>query len=64
VTHRVQVSISWNPPSLGWVKLNTDGVNRGGLVFGCGEMISGTYGNWIRGFSKYIVSCNVFVPEL
>jgi hypothetical protein len=55
----VQFSICWNPQPFDWVKLNTDGVNRGGLVSGCGGMISGT-----NGFSKYIISCNVFVVEL
>jgi len=52
VAPKIQVSIRWLPPQVGWVKLNIDGASRRGMQTGCGGIIRDSDGNWICGFTK------------
>lgn len=49
-------------PMPGWVTLNTDGSSCQGIA-GCGGLICGPRGRWIRGFSK-VGRANAFMAEL
>ncbi|GAU46467.1 hypothetical protein TSUD_402340 [Trifolium subterraneum] len=61
---RINVMIGWEPPSQGWVKLNTDGARKNERVAGCGGIIRNNIGDWIGGFAKHVGSCSAFVAEL
>ncbi|MCI11142.1 ribonuclease H protein [Trifolium medium] len=63
-TSRRQIQVRWNPPMVGWVKLNTDGASRGGIITGCGGVIRGSEGQWLGCFCKKIGRCNVITAEL
>jgi hypothetical protein len=41
------VFVSWKPPPVGWVRLNTDGSCRDGGHIGCGGIIKGSDGEWL-----------------
>jgi ribonuclease HI len=57
--------ISWKPPPLGFLKLNTDGSALGNPgPANAGGLICDTNGMWIRGFSRYIGTTNSFAAEL
>jgi ribonuclease HI len=56
--------IGWKPPKEGFIKLNTDEAVVNSQTAGCGGVIRGTQGEWIRGFAKNIGWCNAFVAEL
>jgi ribonuclease HI len=56
--------IGWQPPKEGFIKLNTDGAVGSTQVAGCGGVIRGSEGEWIRGFAKSVGRCNAFVAEL
>ncbi|KAK2430741.1 Polynucleotidyl transferase, ribonuclease H superfamily protein [Trifolium repens] len=58
------VNIGWTPPTLGWVKINTDGSRRRDGRAGCGGLIRGETKEWLGGFSKFIGLCSAFVAEL
>lgn len=45
--------------------LNTNGaLTSTGNVVGCGGLLRGSDGKWIRGFSKRLESCDLFMTEL
>lgn len=59
------LSVSWNPPSSGWVKLNTDGSVKGSCrAAGAGGALRDCHGNWIAGFAKNLGTMNSFQAEL
>lgn len=55
---RVNRMIAWNPPSEGWVKLNTDGASHGnpGLAT-VGGVLRDVIGGWRGGFALNIGIC-------
>jgi ribonuclease HI len=57
-------NIHWQPPSLGWIRLNTDGASKGEDIAGCGGVLRGNNGEWICGFSKGLGACSAYVAEL
>jgi ribonuclease HI len=57
------VQVGWTPPDAGWVCLNVDGACRNDVI-GCGGVIRGSDGEWIRGFSKFIGRGDAYIAEL
>ncbi|XP_010484806.1 PREDICTED: uncharacterized protein LOC104763089 [Camelina sativa] len=57
--------IAWSPPSVGWVKLNTDGASHGnpGLAT-AGGVLRDSDGAWIGGFAFNIGICTAPLAEL
>ena len=55
VTSKIPFPISWNRPSFGWHKLNTDGASIGnpGKVGGEG-VIRDCHGDWVKEYSRSI----------
>lgn len=52
--------VTWEPPQLGWVKVNVDGaVTRNRTRAGCGGVITDHKGNWIVGFTQMLTQCTV-----
>ncbi|MCI01168.1 ribonuclease H, partial [Trifolium medium] len=47
----------WQPPSNGWVKLNSDGSCKENGTTGCGGLLRGCGGEWLGGFAKSIGEC-------
>lgn len=64
-TSRVERLVSWRPPSMGWVKLNTDGASHGnpGRATAGGVLRDGD-GRWIQGFTFNIGVCSAPLTEL
>ncbi|MCI30342.1 ribonuclease H [Trifolium medium] len=58
------VLVGSKPPPKGWVKLNMDGSCREDGMIGCGAIISGSLGEWIRGFLKKIGIRSAYMEEL
>ncbi|KAK7244944.1 hypothetical protein RIF29_39773 [Crotalaria pallida] len=56
----------WYPPAQGWIRINSDGACRGDShEIGCGGVLRGSNGQWIRGYSKYLgVSSSPLIAEL
>ena len=62
---KINRSLRWERPPLGWKKLNTDGSwLRGADRAGCGGIVRDDQGEWIAGFAKHIGSTNSFTTEL
>ncbi|KAF7838458.1 reverse transcriptase [Senna tora] len=57
------VFIGWQPPPLGWWKLNTDGSCQNNLIGG-GGIIRDANGNWIHGFKKFLGEGDCLLAEL
>ncbi|KAF7801271.1 reverse transcriptase [Senna tora] len=58
-------SVGWDPPPLGWWKLNTDGSCQGNQnMIGGGSLIRDSNGNWVNGFSKFMGEGNNLIAEL
>lgn len=56
---------TWQPPDVGWVKLNTDGsCSRGLAHIGCGGVIRDHSGKWLWGFSSYEGHGDAYMAEL
>ncbi|KAK8598510.1 hypothetical protein V6N13_094479 [Hibiscus sabdariffa] len=57
--------VHWNPPTDGWLKLNTD-VARSPIDgrASCEGVLRDHEGNWIQGFTKFIGRCSVVETEL
>lgn len=47
----IDLPSGWQPPTPAWCKLNTDGSWRTPDIGGCGGLIRGNQGEWIKGFS-------------
>ena len=57
--------ITWERPTCGWLRLNTDGSSLGNLgLAGGGGIIRDEEGNWIVGFARNIGITNNFQAEL
>ena len=55
MVHKEEKLIRWNPPSVGWVKLNTDGVLKASSgMTSTGGIIRDKNGNWLAGFAFHI----------
>ncbi|PNX66918.1 hypothetical protein L195_g063278, partial [Trifolium pratense] len=52
-TQRVVV-IGWNAPKEDFIKLNTDEACKVNQMAGCGGVIRGSQGEWIRGYAKNV----------
>jgi ribonuclease HI len=61
---KTEVLISWKPPPVGWVRLNTDGSCKEGNRAGCGGLVRGSEGEWLGGFPKFVGSCSACIAEL
>ena len=56
--------VRWEKPSMGWVKLNTDGfANASSGAAGGGGLIRDDRGNWIVGYSRKIGKTNSFLAK-
>ncbi|CAA7054619.1 unnamed protein product [Microthlaspi erraticum] len=64
-TNRQERLISWSPPSVGWMKLNTDGASLGnpGAATAGGVLRNGD-GQWCGGFALNIGRCTAPLAEL
>jgi ribonuclease HI len=56
--------VKWLPPLNGWVKLNTDGSCLDDGRIGCGEVIRGSDGEWLGGFTNFLRFGNAYLAEL
>ena len=57
--------MGWSPPRNEWITLNTDGCCKGNFeLAGCGGLLRNTNGDWIKGYSYNIGSCNVLAAEM
>ena len=55
VTSKIPFPVSWNKPSFGWHKLNTDGASVGNpSKVGGGGVIRDCHGDWVKGYSRSI----------
>ncbi|XP_030929600.1 uncharacterized protein LOC115955566 [Quercus lobata] len=55
VTSKIPFPVSWNKPSFGWHKLNTDGASIGNPgKAGGGGVIRDCHGDWVKGYSRSI----------
>ncbi|KAK2417023.1 heat shock 70 kDa protein [Trifolium repens] len=61
---RVLSYINWKPPRENFVKLNTDGACKERKRVGCGGVIRGNQGEWLRGFAKNVGNCSAFIAKL
>jgi ribonuclease HI len=61
---RVLSYINWKPLRENFVKLNTDGACKERKRAGCGGVIRGNQGEWLRGFAKNVGNCSAFIAEL
>lgn len=59
-----QRMISWKKPEPCWCKVNTDGMVLDTALSGCGGVIKGDQGEWLRGFSCKLESCNAKIAEM
>ncbi|KAF7831333.1 ribonuclease H [Senna tora] len=61
----VPFNLKWEPPPLGWLKINTDGSASESLgLAGCGGIIRDNKGLWMGGFHSFIGSCSSLDAEL
>ncbi|KAF7814751.1 reverse transcriptase [Senna tora] len=61
----VILNVNWNPPTVGWWKLNSDGACSGNLSpFAIGGIIRDHLGNWVKGFSGYVGHGTALKAEL
>ncbi|CAL1354334.1 unnamed protein product [Linum trigynum] len=64
-TQRVTQEISWQPPPLGWTKINVDGAANGDQgPAGAGGILRNTEGSWITGFVSKLGACSAVQAEL
>jgi ribonuclease HI len=57
--------IGWRPPKELFVRLNNDGAYKEHVVAGgCGGLLRGSQGEWLRGFAKCVGLCSAFLAEL
>ncbi|KAK2406678.1 heat shock 70 kDa protein [Trifolium repens] len=56
--------VGWVPPCDGWVVINTDGAKSMAHSSGCGGLVRGSMGDWIRGFAKGLGDCSVEMAEI
>jgi len=59
----IQISNTWQPPMIGWVKVNVDGALTTTGMAGCGGIIRDHAGNWVAGFTCNLGSCSVIEAE-
>ncbi|CAA7027274.1 unnamed protein product [Microthlaspi erraticum] len=62
---KVERRIAWEPPTSGWMKMNTDGASRGnpGLAT-AGGVLRDENGRWVHGFALNIGICSAPLAEL
>ena len=59
------LDVSWSPPDLGWVKLNSNSASRNNQsLAGCRRLCRGENGQWILGFICNLGKCSAIVAEL
>ncbi|XP_072080961.1 uncharacterized protein [Arachis hypogaea] len=62
---RIEMSIRWNPPPAGWIKLNSDEITQGNPgTIGCGGILRNKERRWTAGFSHKIGVGTAFMAEL
>ena len=62
---KTKIQVRWLPPSLNWVKVNSDGSSMGnpGLARG-GGLIHNQEGEWVKGYARAIGCATSVVAEL
>ncbi|PNX89221.1 ribonuclease H, partial [Trifolium pratense] len=58
------IQIGWKPPPSGWIRLNTEGSCDEDGRIGCGGVLRGSKGEWLRGYAKFIEKGNAYIAEL
>ncbi|KAJ1409311.1 Ribonuclease H domain [Sesbania bispinosa] len=59
------VWVKWNPPDLGWIKLNTDGsVNAHHHLVACGGIFRNHHGNFVLAFAQKLAPTSILEAEL
>ncbi|KAJ8751114.1 hypothetical protein K2173_016295 [Erythroxylum novogranatense] len=59
------MQVYWQPPTLGWIKLNVDGaVNPLNGVAAAGGVLRSTNGSWLAGFAHNLGICSVTNAKL
>lgn len=60
-----QIVIGWKPRPDEWIKLNVDeSKSHQSKIAGCGGVLRGSTGYWLRGFSRNLGNCSVLLEEL
>lgn len=63
--HTETIFIGWKQPREGWVKLNCNGAcKENGNRAGCGDLLRGTNGKWLKGFVRKIEVCDALHAEM
>ena len=57
------IHVSWCLPPKGWIKLNVDGAFTKNGVAGCGGILRGEKGEWLRGFSLKVGEISPIATE-
>ncbi|GAU38278.1 hypothetical protein TSUD_119590 [Trifolium subterraneum] len=63
-SRKVEKLISWKPPPVGWVRLNTDGARSEDGSIGCGGIIRGSDSEWLGGFAKFVGFGSAYLAQL
>lgn len=58
------IKVKWEPPSEGWVKLNSDGSVKSGSQAVCGGLIRNMHGTFMAEFSCNLGTCTIMQAEL
>lgn len=59
------VSIKWDVPELGWIKVNFDGVVKlQNMYLGVGGLVRDSTENWVKGFTRCIWQASHLTSEL
>ncbi|KAJ1425364.1 Ribonuclease H domain [Sesbania bispinosa] len=64
-SHLNPILVRWNPPPLGWAKVNTDGsFSPATLSAACGGVIHDHWGLFLFAFSNFLGNCSIMEAEL
>lgn len=61
--HIILSPIKWETPSVGWLKLNTDGARDKDGNSSYDGIIRGSDAEWLRGFSKHIGISSAYIVK-
>lgn len=63
--NKQEIFVSWEFPSLDWVKLNIDGASKGlSMIASCGGVIRDSIERWLRGYAANLGIANAAEAEL
>ena len=58
------IELTWLPPLVGWIKLNSDSAFKVDTSSaGCGGLLKDCRGNWLHGYARALGSRSAFQAE-